>query len=38
MAFNTYTAKFNNLKFNSIEVVSRYRDQQLRVGEENIII
>ena len=32
---NSYTAKLNNLYFHPLEVVSRYRDTQLQVGEKN---
>ena len=32
-ACNYTSAKLNNLIFHPLEVVSRYRDQQLQVGE-----
>ena len=31
--FKGYNAKFNHLNFHPFEVVSRYRDPQLQVGE-----
>ena len=31
--FNMYLAKLNNLNFQPLEVVSRYRDPQLQVAE-----
>ena len=31
--FNHYPAELNNLNFHPLEVVSRYRDPQLHVGE-----
>ena len=31
--FNSLTTKLNNLFFHPLEVVSRYRDPQLQVGE-----
>ena len=33
LSFNTLTAKFFNLNFHPLEVVSRWRDLQLQVSE-----
>ena len=33
MYFDSSNAKLNNLNFHPLEVVSRYRDPQLQVGE-----
>ena len=35
---NPARAKLNNLNFHSIEAVSRYRDPQLQVGENYILV
>ena len=32
---NPWSAKLDNLNFHSLKVVSRYRDPQLQVGENN---
>ena len=35
---NTQTSKFNNLNFCSLKVVSRYRDPQPNVGENDLYL